>query len=93
MSGIDESPQNNDPDKYLYLKRPIYRDIYTSKDNCIKIPINKDNESGVSPHKYDYYSLKNILEKELGVQLSIEQVAEIGDGLIDFYQALYLEDL
>ena len=93
MSGIDEYPQNNDPDKYLYLKRPIYRDIYTSKDNCIKIPINKDIKIKGSPHKYDYKSLKNILEKDLGTELPFEQVMRIGDGLVDLYQSLYLEDL
>lgn len=91
-------PKNNDPDsnkdrdKDLYLNRPIYRDIPTRKDNRIKIASNKDIK-GKDPDKYDYKSLKNILYKDLGVEMPIEQVKVIGDGLIDLYQALYFEDL
>jgi hypothetical protein len=93
-----KNPKNNDPhrnkdrDKDLYLNA-IYRDIPTGKDNCIKIASNKDSKCKDNPDKYDYKSLQIILYKDLGIELPVEQVRMIGDGLIDLYQALYFEDL
>lgn len=82
-----------DPDNDLYLNRPIYIDIPTRKDNHIKIASNKDINSTGNPYKYDYESLRNILNKDLGIEISIEQAKNIGDGLVDLYKALYFEDL
>lgn len=89
----NSDPDNKDRDKDLYLNRPIYRDIPTRKDNRIEITSNRDINNKDNPHKYDYKSLKIILDKDLGIEIPIEQVMSIGDGLVDLYQALYFEDL
>ncbi len=93
MDNPYNNPKNNDPDNDLYLNRPIYRDIHTRKGNHIKIASNRDINSKDNPHKYDYKSLKIILDKDLDIDIPIEQVKTIGEGLIDLYKALYFEDL
>lgn len=89
-----QHPNNKDPDIHHYIKRPIYKDIYTGKDNTLKISGSEDINDKDSPHNiYDYKSLRNILCIEMDKPITIKQAKVIGDGLIDLYKALYFEDL
>lgn len=76
-----------------YINRTKYKDINTSKDNYIKIPVSNDVSKDPTNNKYDYRSLRNILRIEMDKPITIKQAKVVGDSLIDLYQALYFEDL
>lgn len=88
-----KSRDNSDLDNIPYLDRPIYKDINTSKDTLIKIPVSKDVSKDPQNYKYDYKSLRNILRIEMDKPITIKQAKVIGDSLIELYQSLYFEDL
>lgn len=81
------------PDTNLYINKSLYKDTYTGKDNFIKIINNKGIREENIKSKYDYLSLRNILQEEMDKPLTEAQAQVIGDALVDLYQAMYFDDI
>jgi hypothetical protein len=82
ISSSKDKYRNKNKDK---CKGRQYKDISRDK---VKIT----HKGHVPGQRYDYLSLRNILQEEMDKPITLAQAEVIGSGLVDMFSALYFED-